>query len=135
MRPVVQGETLSSYMSSFVRAPTNVVVVPFVQFGLEVTKNLLATALVESAFSTVSMVKSKGRCALDTCMLNAACIMKQAPSFFDPSLSFRSLWEDMQPLLVEWGELKKVRTKYQKRRHVVDPTPPGNTFHVSSNNF
>ena len=68
-------------------------------------------------------------------MLNAACIMKQAPSFFDPSLSFHSLWEDMQPLLVEWGELKKVRTKYQKRRHVVDPTPPGNTFHVSSNNF
>jgi hypothetical protein len=125
------GESLSKYMSSFVTSQHNVVIVSFMQFGLEVVKNLVATALVESLFSVISTMKSKGRCALDTKMLAASCIMRQAPSVFDPSLSFNELWERMKPWLVSKGELRASRTKYRVHRM----KQPENTFHQSSVDF
>ena len=126
------GETICGYMSTYVKRGTNVLVTPFMQFGLNIVKDLVATALVESMFSVVALMKSKGRCALNRKMLVASLVMRQELFFFDPTLSFPELWSKMKPWLVQRGEMKSIRRKYRTHRKSKTKV---NTLHASSNEF
>jgi hypothetical protein len=54
---------------------------PYAKFGINVLKNFLASALVESRFSTVTLVKSKYRMAISAKKIRGFLLGRDEPSY------------------------------------------------------
>ena len=89
-------------------------VAAFAAWGLNVLKNLLATALVENFFSTVTQLKNKYRGNLKSDGVQVAVIMRTEPNFED--VSFDAFYNEFREFsLCERAEL---RGKQDGRRNL-----------------